>query len=52
MSYTLVFNNRSFVNNVHPNSVEFVTSYNPILPNINSLINKYLPILHADLDLK
>ena len=33
-------------------SVKFVTSYNPILPNINSLINKYLPILHADLDLK
>ena len=29
-------------------SVKFVTSYNPILPNINSLINKYLPILHAD----
>ena len=33
-------------------SAKFVTSYNPILPNINSLINKYLPILHADLDLK
>ena len=33
-------------------SVKFGTSYNPILPNINSLINKYLPILHADLDLK
>ena len=33
------------------NSVKFLTSYNPILPNINSLINKYLPILHADLDL-
>ena len=30
------------------NSVKFLTSYNPILPNINSLINKYLPILHAD----
>ena len=29
-----------------------MTSYNPILPNINSLINKYLPTLHADLDLK
>ena len=26
--------------------------YNPNLPNINSLINKYLPTLHADLDLK
>ena len=33
-------------------SVKFGTSYDPILPNINSLINKYLPILHADLDLK
>ena len=33
-------------------SVKSVTSYNPILPNINSLINQYLPILHADLDLK
>ena len=29
-----------------------MTSCNPILPNIDSLINKYLPILHADLDLK
>ena len=27
-------------------------SYNPILPNINSLINKYLPILPADLNLQ
>ena len=27
-------------------------SYNPILLNIESLISKYLPILHADLDLK
>ena len=33
-------------------SVKFVTSCNPILPNIYSLINKYLPILHADLNLK
>ena len=33
-------------------SAKFVTSYNPVLLNINSLINKYLPILHADLDLK
>ena len=33
-------------------SVNFVTSYNPILKKINSLINKYLSILHADLDLK
>ena len=33
-------------------SVKIVTSYNPILQNINSLINKYLPILHADLDIK
>ena len=33
-------------------SDKFVTSYSPILSNINSLINKYLPILHADLDLK
>ena len=33
-------------------SIKFVTSYNPILPNINSFINKYLPLLHADLDLK
>ena len=33
-------------------SVKFVTSYNPILRNINSLINKYLSIVHADLDLK
>ena len=35
-----------------PDSVRFATSYNPILPNINGLINKYLPTLHADLDLK
>ena len=34
------------------NSVKFVTSHNPILSNLYSLINKYLPILHADLDLK
>ena len=33
-------------------SAKFVTSYNPILPNINILINKYLPIFHADSDLK
>ena len=33
-------------------SVKFVTLYNPVLPNINSLINNYLPILHTDLDLK
>ena len=33
-------------------SVKFVTLYNPILPNINSLINNYLPILYTDLDLK
>ena len=33
-------------------SVKFLPSYNPILPNINSLINKYLPILNACLDLK
>ena len=33
-------------------SVKFVTSNNPILPNINSLINKYLPILHEDFDVK
>ena len=33
-------------------SVKSVTSYNPILRNINSLINKYLPIVHADLDVK
>ena len=33
-------------------SVKFVTSYNPILQKINSLINKDLSILHADLDLK
>ena len=26
--------------------------YNPNLPNINSLINRYLPTSHADLDLK
>ena len=32
-------------------SVKFV-SCNPFLPNINSLINKYLLILHANLDLK
>ena len=29
-----------------------MTSYNPILPNINSLVNKYLTVLHADLNLK
>ena len=33
-------------------SVKFITSYNPSLLNINSLIIKYLPILHADVDLK
>ena len=33
-------------------SVKFITWYNSIWPNINSLINKYLPILHADLGLK
>ena len=33
-------------------SVQFVMPYNPNLPNINSLINKYLPTSHADLDLK
>ena len=33
-------------------SVKLVLSYNPILPNTNSLISKYLPILPADLDLK
>ena len=33
-------------------SVKFVTSYNPILLSINNLMNKYLPILYADLDLK
>ena len=32
-------------------SVKFVTSYNPILRNVNSLIITSLPILHADLDL-
>ena len=37
---------------VGTDSVKFVTSYNPIFLNINSLINKYLPILHADLHLK
>ena len=31
-------------------SVKFVTSYNPILRNVNSLIITPLPILHADLD--
>ena len=30
-------------------SVKLATSYDPILPNINSLINKSSPILHADL---
>ena len=39
-------------NVLRTDSVKFVTSYSPILPNINSLINNYLPILHADLDLK
>ena len=33
-------------------SVKFVTSYNPILPNINSLVNKYVTVLRADLNLK
>ena len=30
--------------------LKFVTSCNPILPNISSFINKYIPILHADLN--
>ena len=33
-------------------SFKFVTSYNPILSNSNSLINTFLPILHAYLDTK
>ena len=30
----------------------FATIYNPMLPNIRSLIKKYLPVLHSDSDLK
>ena len=30
--------------------LKFVTSCNPILPNISSFINKYFAILHADLN--
>ena len=38
---------------MHENpSAKFVTSYNPILQNSKSLINKYLPSLHEDFDLK
>ena len=33
-------------------SVNFVTSYNPVLANINSVIKNYLPIFHADFELK
>ena len=29
-------------------SAKFVTSYNPILSNINSLIKKYSPTLHVN----
>ena len=30
----------------------FGTAYNPILPNMRSLIKKQLPVLHSDSDLK
>ena len=30
----------------------FATTYNPMLPNMKSLIKKHLPVLHSDSDLK
>ena len=40
------------IKHIKTDSIKSVLSYNPILLNIESLISKYLPILHADLDLK
>ena len=33
-------------------STKFITTYNPKLPNINSLVKKHLPILHTDAKMK